>query len=104
MTNELRMSAAKGATDMYRMGWPAARLLGRFGVPLVVRVLVEHDAEAGVFVGTSPDLRGLVVEAETLDELAREVRDLVPALLETQHRHVPHVASQVRYTEAAACA
>lgn len=88
---------------MYRMGWPAARLLGRLGVPLVVRVFVEFDADARVFVGMSPDLRGLVVEAETLDELAREVRELVPALLETQRRHVPHVAAQVRYTEAAAC-
>lgn len=98
------MSAAMGEAICTRMGWPAARLLGRLGVPLVVRVFVEFDADARVFVDTSPDLRGLVVGAETLDELAREVRELISALLETQHRRVSHVAAQVRYTEAAACA
>ncbi|MFZ2449463.1 MAG: DUF1902 domain-containing protein [Methylovulum miyakonense] len=45
------------------------------------KVEIIHDDEANVYVATSPDLKGLVVEAETLDELEKEVRDLVPELL-----------------------
>ncbi len=66
---------------MYRASWPCARLLGRLGVPLEVKVFVHFDDEAGVFVGVSPDVAGLVVEAASLDEMAREVNDLVPAML-----------------------
>lgn len=40
-----------------------------------------HDDEANVYVATSSDLKGLVVEAETLDVLEKQVRDLVPELL-----------------------
>ena len=48
---------------------------------LLIRVENIHDDEANVNVASSPDLKGLVVEAETLDELEKEVRDLVPELL-----------------------
>jgi len=43
--------------------------------------IIHDDDEANVYVATSRDLKGLVVEAETLDELEKEVRDLVPELL-----------------------
>lgn len=91
---------------MYRMKWPGAMLLSSlFGMPLLVRVNVIRDDEAGVFVGTSDDLPGLVVEAESLDELAREVRELLPELMAARHAKVRGVASQVRYTDAvSACA
>jgi hypothetical protein len=39
------------------------------------------DEAAGVWVATSEDVPGLVVEAATFDELDREVRALVPELL-----------------------
>lgn len=89
---------------MYRMSWPGALLLGGLGVPLLVRVNVMRDNEAGVFVGTSDDLPGLVVEAESLDELAREVRDLVPTLIAGRHRKVVDVNARVSYTDTVACA
>jgi len=90
---------------MYRLGWPLAQTIGRMGIPLLVKVRVMFDREAGVFVGTSRDLPGLVVEAETLDEMVREVRDLLPAMLEAEHwaRH-QNVAARVSYTDAIACA
>lgn len=47
--------------------------------PLKIEVL--HDINAGVYVASSKDLRGLVAEAETMDELKEEVRLSVEALL-----------------------
>jgi len=59
---------------MYRVGLPGWKLAGRLGLPLLYRVDVVHDADAGVYVATSPDVRGLVAEAATFDELFREVQ------------------------------
>jgi predicted RNase H-like HicB family nuclease len=66
---------------MYRLGWPLATLLATMGVPLLIQVEIIHDNEANVYIATSPDLKGLVVEGETLDELEKEVWRLVPELL-----------------------
>ncbi len=91
---------------MYNVGWPAARLLGRLGVPLEVRVYVEYDPEAKVFVGTSNDIEGLVVEAATLDEMAKEIGELVPMMLVRDHKPANHkIAATMSYTsQATPCA
>ena len=39
------------------------------------------DSEANVWVATSDDVPGLVLEAETLDGIIEEARSLVPELL-----------------------
>ena len=66
---------------MYRLGWPCAILFAEMGLSLLIKVEIIHDNEANVYIATSPDLKGLVVEADTLDELEKEVWDLVPELL-----------------------
>ena len=66
---------------MYRLGWPFAAFFSEMGMPLLIKVEIIHDDEADVYVATSSDLKGLVVEAETLDELEKEVLDLAPQLL-----------------------
>ncbi|WP_229414662.1 DUF1902 domain-containing protein [Zemynaea arenosa] len=43
---------------------------------------VIHDAEAQVYVATSEDLRGLVCEAATIEELRSEVEGAVMDLLD----------------------
>jgi hypothetical protein len=45
-------------------------------------VNAEWDEEAEVWVATSDDVPGLVAEEETLEALDREVRLLMPELLE----------------------
>jgi hypothetical protein len=65
----------------YRLGWPFGFLVASLGVPTVIRIDVIKDAEAGVFVGTSRDLRGLVVEAESLEGVLREARLVIPDLV-----------------------
>jgi len=70
---------------MYRLGWYFATLLAKMGMPLLIKVEIIHDDEANVYVATSSDLKGLVVEAQTLDELEKEVFELVPELLALNH-------------------
>lgn len=71
---------------MYRVGWPGALMLGRLGVPLEIKVFIRFDEEARVFVGVSDDIRGLVVEGASLDEIAKEVEELVPALMASDQK------------------
>jgi hypothetical protein len=66
---------------MYRIGFPFWKQLARLGVPLTVRVNVLRDDEAGVFVATSDDLRGLICEAKTMDDLIPEINSSVNDLL-----------------------
>ena len=65
----------------YRVGLPFWKIASAIGIPLMVRVNAFHDKEANVFVATSPDLKGLVAEAETLDALEREVTSTAIGLL-----------------------
>jgi 5'-3' exonuclease len=74
---------------MYRVGFPGWKLAARFGVPLLVKIEVIRDAEAAVFVATSADLPGLVVEASDLDQLMPAVYGCVAMLLEAQLKHPP---------------
>jgi len=45
-------------------------------------VEADWDAEAGRWVATSPDVPGLVTEAETIEVLASTLRTMIPELLE----------------------
>jgi hypothetical protein len=74
---------------MYRVGFPFWKVAARFNVPLLLRVDVVQDRDAGVLVATSPDLRGLVVEAKDVQELMKEVYGCVDMLLEEQLKHPP---------------
>ncbi len=66
----------------YPLGWPAALWLHNiFGLPLQLRVKVIYDDEVGVYIGTSPDISGLVIEAETLEGLTQEIALVLPELI-----------------------
>jgi hypothetical protein len=65
---------------MYRLGWNFAPLLAKPSIPLLI-VDIIHDDEANVYIATSTDLTGLVVEADSLDEFEKEVLELAPELL-----------------------
>ena len=73
---------------MYKIGHPFWKVAARFGVRITIPVDVERDEVSGVFIATSPLLRGLVVEAQTWDELLVEVEDVASMLMEEQiHGH-----------------
>ena len=80
----------------YKLGWPFGEMVARMGFRTVIRIDVIRDDEAGVFVGTSKDVRGLVVEAETLEGVLSEARSIIPDLL---HKPVGNDAvACVRYS------
>ncbi|MCL2045223.1 MAG: DUF1902 domain-containing protein [Oscillospiraceae bacterium] len=47
----------------------------------ILKIKLEWDEEASVWVATSDDVKGLVLEDESFDELVREVQLAVPTLL-----------------------
>lgn len=69
---------------MYRVGLPFWRIIANLGFPISIRIYVMQDVEANVFIAESPDLKGLVVEADTLDLLKIEVQNCIDALLSIQ--------------------
>ncbi len=51
----------------------------------VFKVLAHWDQGAGVWWAESEDVRGLVAEAATLEELIADLRSVVPELLTMNH-------------------
>jgi hypothetical protein len=80
--HELRGTSSKEKL-MYRVGFPGWKLAARWNIPLVLVVNVVRDEEAGVYIATSPDLKGLVVESKSQENLMRDVYDCVDMLMET---------------------
>lgn len=85
---------------MYRYGWPLSNLAAKLGIPIVIKLEIEHDTETNVWIATSPDLRGLVLEAESVPDLIKEAHLVVPELLRLRHAPLRRPA----YISAAACA
>lgn len=70
----------------YPISYPFAGLAQTIGARLVIRVNVSKDDDAGVFIAVSPDVKGLVVEAESFEQLQSEVVDLLPILLSAKQQ------------------
>lgn len=51
-------------------------------VRIEYNVIFDWDDEASVWVATSDEIEGLVLESEQFDELLEKVRNAVPELLE----------------------
>ena len=58
-------------------------------------VLFTWDDEAGVWVATSPDIIGLVLESESLDNLMNRVKDAIPELLELNSQKPAKLVSYI---------
>ena len=58
-------------------------------------VLFTWDDEANVWVATSPDIIGLVLESESLDILMNRVKDAIPELLELNSQKPAKVVSYI---------
>jgi len=90
---------------MYRVGFPFWRQASRLGVPVNFVVVVQRDDEAGVYYASSPNLKGLHVEGETLDELREEIRGAAFELMKRELHGKPEHANPVyRFRDAAICA
>lgn len=89
---------------MYRVGFPGWKLAVRFGVPVVLRIDVFYDDESKSFWAKSPDLDGLVVSGQTLDELRNEVRGAAESLLELEMHGRAVAQPEYRFRDQALCA
>lgn len=86
---------------LYRIGFPGWRLAARLGITLTLKVELEYDAEANVFIATSPDLKGLIVEAETFEELLQEIKFCANDLLEVAFQRNIEVKPNIQVSEEA---
>lgn len=59
----------------YRVGWPLWRTLAKLGVHLGCRYFVYYDPGVGRFTSISPDIQGLVVEADSIPEPKEDTKD-----------------------------
>ena len=74
--------------------------LARLGVTLSIKIDVIKDEEANVYVATSEDITGLVIEAETFSELRSEVSEAIPNLLSLAHKSSnSHASADVLYRD-----
>jgi|SRR5690625_5101016 len=63
---------------------------------MYLRIKILRDPEASVFIATSPDLQGLVIEAETMNELIKEAQATIDMLLGEYLPSANYVAPEIR--------
>jgi len=90
----------------YRVGRPLWKAVARIGVPMSLRITIARDDECGVYIATSPDLDGLVVEAKSLNELRTEALAAAEMLmgLALHADHAPNTRTQFLLDDSALCA
>ena len=67
---------------MYPLNWPLSKVMGAIGIPLLIKIEVSYDADAKVYFASSPTVKGLNIEADSLDDVKKEVELTLPELLE----------------------
>lgn len=66
----------------------------------LVQVSAMWDDEANVFVAQSEDVRGLVIEAETISELMSELEEMIPEMMRENGQEVTgDVQFELRFQE-----
>jgi predicted RNase H-like HicB family nuclease len=65
------------------------------GKMLIIRA--DWDAEAGVWIATSPDISGLVAEGDDLDALRARAMVMASELLELNHAEIVRAESVVQF-------
>jgi predicted RNase H-like HicB family nuclease len=89
---------------MYPVGLPFWKFFARLGVPIRLRVDVFYDAESKSYWAQSPDLDGLIVGGQTLDELHTEISTAASELLSIAlHNHSARAETEIRFREKTIC-
>jgi predicted RNase H-like HicB family nuclease len=69
---------------MYRVGWLGWKTVCRWGVPLLLRVDIHFDKESKTFWADSPDVDGLAVAGDTIEEVRSEAMNAAFALIDLE--------------------
>lgn len=89
----------------YRVGWPLWKVLAKQGVLLRFKVDVHFDEESKTFWADSPDIDGLTVSADNLEQLRNEAFSAATDLLDLElNANNVHVRPQLRIGDSHACA
>lgn len=83
----------------YPISLPFAVLFYRFGFTPIVRVEVIHDAEAGVYIATSQDLAGLIIEVDNIEALRAEIKEAIVNLLKLNHQELKNPHADLIYKD-----
>ena len=90
---------------MYRVGLPGWKIAARAGIPLLVRVDVHYDPDVKSYWTTSPDLVGLIVTGNSIDELLNEAKIGMNELIELAIKDRRFTAApQLNFSPEALCA
>ena len=73
----------------YRIGWPFWKLAHRLGFQLTFRLEVHYDPEAAVYCAESPDIKGIISEAPTIEALIKDVKTIADEMLELNYNITP---------------
>ena len=73
----------------YPLRYPFSLLFARFGVTISIEINFIYDDEVNVFIATSKDMPGLVLEAENFNDLKREVEEAIPNLFSLNSKSAP---------------
>jgi len=84
---------------MYKVGWPLWKRVARWGVPLRFDVTVHFDGESKTFWANSPDINGLAVSGEDLQEIQREAALAAELLLELQLHQAPKIRMRPQFED-----
>ena len=68
------------------LGFPGWKAWAFLGLPVAIYVDVLRDEEAGVYVATSKHVKGLVIEADSLDGIKSEIEKALFDLLSVNTR------------------
>ena len=79
----------------YPIGYPFSKLFAKLGFNLIVRIDIIFDEEAKVFVATSKDVDGLVLEAENFSDLTIEVKEAITTLMTLNKQNPVHNADLI---------
>jgi predicted RNase H-like HicB family nuclease len=84
----------------YPLRYPLSWFLARIGITITITINFIYDDEEKVFVATSRDLRGLVLEAENFNTLIKEIEEAIPNLLSLGYKKsLPKVSTDVIYKD-----
>jgi len=80
----------------YPLRYPFSWFLARIGITITININFIYDDEENVFVATSRDIQGLVLEAENFNTLKKEVEEAIHNLLVLGYqKSLPKVSTDV---------
>ncbi len=80
----------------YPLRYPFSWFLAKIGITISININFIYDDEEKVFVATSKDIQGLVLEAENFNTLKKEIEEAIPNLLTLSYqKSLPKISTDI---------